>query len=217
MYANASQLTFEQMVETVEQHLQSAFPGESLTLVGQCLGGALAWALGARAKLSLNKVTLLNPMIPHAIDDYLLPEVRYFFVLNLTPKSLARMFSQPIGQSLVKRLSQAFLRKPRKVRPSRFNGLADAVDRFHVILRSADWPAWSQKLARLATPVQLITAENDSFFKPRSYEEFIKNLPNGALLKWSDGGHLLSVNKPDEVAQTIELMMVAPSPKGQAA
>lgn len=214
LFVSANGLSFENMVNTVEDYCVANFLNEELVVGGQGFGGGIAWGLACRGNLKISKVDLFNPLVPCRIDDFVLPEFRYFFMMMVQQSSVVRLLGTPIGQSLLKRGSSYFAMKPKaRVRPSRYMRVAKQLVHVTHILRSEEWVEWEAKLAALTVPVSVSWSARDMFLKPEAYVNFASRLPNARVVRYEDGGHLFVLEKPTETIAAL----AAPANNAKAA
>ena len=205
LFTSTNGLSFENMLHCVEEYCLKNFGHESLHVVGQCLGGGLGWALASRGRLKVERLDLLNPTIPCRVDDLLLPEARYFFVLIVQKTGIIRLLSMPIGQSLMKRAGTLFFQKSiKRIRATRFDRVASAIVHVSHLLRTEDWKEWEDGLKSMTVPITLVWSMDDILFKPEAYVRFAQDLQNVSVIKLDKGGHLISLACPDTVLKIIE-------------
>lgn len=207
LYLSKNKLLFPLIIESLSRYLKENFPGEKFAVAGLSFGGAVAWGLAVRHPEQVARIMLVNPVTPHPIEKFRLPEMRYFFVLGMPAKSIARLLGTPIGVSFLKRAAVIF--RPHRAgsaeRLTRLGGMklafvAEIVEHFSWLLRNEDWTHWEKALALLRVPVCVLWAKDDLLFSGESYRAFADAL-NASHAEEIDGGHVLSRSRPDEIAR----------------
>lgn len=216
LYMSKDKLLFSVIVEALATWIRENFPGEGVDLAGMSFGGALAWGVGAKHPSLVNRVVLLNSVLPQPIEQLRLPELRYFFVLPMDAKAVVRLFDSPIGQSFLAKAAEIFRpdREAASTALARLTGrklefVGGLVAHFAWILRNEDWKYWQGALAQSKVPTLVVWSEDDALFDENSYRAFARGLPNGQLVGLPSGGHILSQSLPAEVARLLQNFLAA--------
>ncbi|MBX2987111.1 MAG: alpha/beta hydrolase [Bdellovibrionaceae bacterium] len=209
LYMSQNRLLFPMIIEHVGNFIEANFPGERVSVAGMSFGGMVAWGLALQRPALVDRLVLLNPLVPHPVNHFRRPELRYFFVLPMSVKSVLRTFETPIGEAFLKTAVEIFRPDREMAGPlARLKGrklafVADLVAHFAWILRSEDWKFWEKRLEQNQASTLMIWSQDDPLFTEDSYRDFAMLSRAGQALTWAAGGHILSRSKPDEVAIAI--------------
>lgn len=210
LYLSKNRLLFPVIVEHLAEFLHQNYPGQKANLAGASFGGTLAWGLTLQRPELVDRLLLLNPLMPHPIEQFRLPETKYLFVLPMNEKSILRVFETPIGQSFIKKASEIF-RPDRDSAERTFSRMterkllfiADLVSHFAWLLRNEDWKFWANRLSTITAPTLVVWAQDDLLFRESAYRDFAFQINAKKAVCWPQGGHVLSLSRPDEVANLI--------------
>lgn len=224
LYMSKDRLLFNVIVEAVADFVRATFPGERVSPVGSSFGGALAWGLAALHPDLVERMVLLNPVVPHPVSRFLLPEARYFFVVPMEEKAVTRLFATPIGQSFLGCCAEIFRpdrasaeRSLARLSPVKLGFVARLVSHFAWILRNEDWKFWEARLAKVPAPALVAWSRDDRLFDPQAYEAFAASLPLARTHAFESGGHVLSKSQPAEVARLCLEFLAKPAKQKPAA
>ena len=92
---------------------------------------------------------------------------------------------------------------PELVRPFREDFLNVKADVAHGDFRACNRFDVSDRLSSIAVPVLVVTAEEDKLTPPKYGEVLGKGIKNASRTHISDAGHIVSMEKPDEINKTI--------------
>jgi pimeloyl-ACP methyl ester carboxylesterase len=207
LYLSKNRLLFPVILRSIAEYLRVNFPGEKFHFAGTSFGAALAWGLSIQNPELVDRLVLLNPLMPFPVDHFLLPETKYFFVMPMSGKAVERVFATPIGQSFLKSASEIFRPDRASAERSllRLTGLklafvADIVSHFAWILRSEDWKYWAAQVPEIKAPKMVIWSKDDLLFNPAGYSGFADLIQADRRVELPMGGHVLSKSRPDEIA-----------------
>lgn len=211
LYMSENRLLFSRIVEHVSNFIRTQFPGERVSLSGMSFGGALAWAISVKYPELVDKMVLLNPLMPEPISRFRLPETRYFFVLPMDGKAVLRVLASPIGQAFLQRAAGIFrpdredtIARLEKLKGTKLRFVAEIISHFSWILRNEDWKYWGEQLGGNSSPTLVVWSQDDQLFGEDAYRDLAFSLQAERAVVWPEGGHILSKSKPDEVSFLIE-------------
>lgn len=212
LFLHPIRLYFSVQVELVAKYLRSQFPGKKVLLGGCSFGGALAWAVAVQYPELVEKMILINPLVPDAKDKFGLPEIRYFFAGPVTEKSLQSLVMTPIGKDLLRTFAVSF-REERvkgnvaieKLKGEKLAFAAKLIYGLIWILRQENWKIWLSKINQVKTkvPTLLIYGREDKIFSPEVYKEFAQALGAASVKEVSGAGHLAITAQPDSICEMI--------------
>lgn len=212
LFLSQDKIFFSIQIEVLAQFLKEKFPQQKVNLAATSYGGALAWALSIQYPDLVDRLVLINPMLPHPGKYFIPPELRYFCVTPWTEKGIKMALATPIGQAVIKKLIAAFRDErsrsqatPQKLAGKKLDFVAHLVHNFTWILHNEDWAAWDDKISQcLRKPHSMLIYDvQDYLFSAKSYKDFAKELGCKKFVSTSGGGHLTIKTKPDEICQFI--------------
>lgn len=211
LFMSENRLLFSRIVDQVASFLREHFPGEKMHLAGTSFGGAVAWGLAVKHPDLVDRMILLNPLMPDPVPQFRLPETRYFFVLPMDSKATLRALETPIGNAFLKRAAAIFrpdraetFARLERLKGTKLRFVADLISHFAWILRNEDWKYWKRAAGQNATPALIVWSQDDQLFSEEAYRQFAFDLQAERAITWPEGGHILSRSRPDEVAILIE-------------
>lgn len=217
LYMSRNRLLFSVQLELIAGFMREHFPGEKAHFVGMSFGAALAWGLSLQHPSLVDRLMLLNPLMPNPVGRFRLPEMRYFFVLPMGDKAMLNLFNSPIGYAFLRRAAEIFrpdrdLAEKRLARlsPIKLAFIADLVAHFSWILRNEDWNYWQLNLARIQNPTLVLTSQDDQLFLDSSYRDFVSALPVVQHIELETGGHLLATTQGERVVSEILQFLLPP-------
>ena len=212
---------FSIQIEVLAQFLKEKFPQQKVNLAATSYGGALAWALSIQYPDLVDRLVLINPMLPHPGKYFIPPELRYFCVTPWTEKGIKMALATPIGQALIKKLIAAFRDErsrshatSQKLAGKKLDFVAHLVHNFTWILHNEDWAAWDEKIRQcLRKPTSMVIFDQqDYLFSEECYQAFAKNLKSQKVVATSGGGHLTIKTKPEEICLFIREFITSQKP-----
>lgn len=211
LYMGKEPLPFTHQVDLLARFFLLHYPGEKVTLVGMSYGGALAWAFAAKYPDMVDRLTLVNPLPPQAIDKFAMMSMKSFFRLPLTLASVRVLLDTQVGQYFLRKTAEVF-RIERAEFWERFHTLkgrkldfvSHVIYRFHWLLKNEDWQAWNRQIAQSSVPTCLIHSSDDPLFRPSVYEDLIQRLRIEEVVTIDDAGHIPTIKKSFEVSEAIK-------------
>lgn len=210
LYISRNRLLFSVQVELVAEFIKTQFPGEKVHIAGLSFGGALAWGLSVQHPEIVNRLAVFNPVVPHPVSYFRLPEMRYFFVLPMNDKAILRLLPTPIGQAFLKRAAEIFrpdrenaARSLTRLQGRKLEFVSDLISHFSWILRNEDWNFWRVNLQASACPSLIVYCKDDLLFAPESYQDFAKDLGATKVVELEGAGHIISKSHPEILATCI--------------
>lgn len=211
IYLSTDKLFFTVQIEVLAKFIRDTFPGERVCIAGLSYGGALAWGLASQHPELVRKTVLINPMITDPVRHFLPKELKFFFSIPLSLKSIYLMLATPMGKLFLKRAAQIF-------REERLDGagamenlkgrkllfVSHMIHHFSWVLRSEDWAFWHQKLNNCRGECRFIFDKDDLLFNQESYRKFAQHMGCEDVVVMSNAGHLAITSQPDVVARLIE-------------
>ncbi len=212
LFLSPVRLYFSVQVELVAQYLRKNFLGKRVILGGFSYGAALSWAVASQYPELVDKIILINPIVPDAKDKFVLPEIRYFFAGPVTEKSLHSLVTTPIGRDLLKTFAVAFREERAKgagaVEKLKGQKLVFAANLIYGLiwtLRNENWKIWQGKLQKIkgVVPSLLIYGREDKIFSPEIYKSFAEEIGAKTVHEVSGAGHLAITSNPDLISTLI--------------
>src|SRR5207253_2377136 len=93
LFMSTDRIFFTVQVESIAHFIKTNFPGQKVHVAGLSFGGALTWALSRQHPEMVEKMILINPVIPDPISAFTLPELRYFFVMPMNSRAIYVLLS----------------------------------------------------------------------------------------------------------------------------
>jgi pimeloyl-ACP methyl ester carboxylesterase len=209
---------FSVQVELLAKFLKTNFPNQKVNIAGTSYGATLAWALAVDHQELVERLVMINPMVPGSIEGFVPPEIRYFFVSTIPEKSLQKMLATPIGKALMRRFAVAF-REERtrgigaveRLQGTRLEFVGQLIHRFIWTLKNEDWKSWGLKVQAKQgmIPSMMIYDREDSLFKPETYKDFAEMLGCNYIHEITGAGHLAITSRPDTISNYIEAFIPA--------
>lgn len=221
LFLSQDKIFFSIQIEVLAQFLKENFPRQKVSLAATSYGGALAWGLSIQYPDLVDRLILINPMLPHPGKYFIPPELRYFCVTPWTEKGIKMALATPIGQALVKKLIAAFRdERSRSHAPARelagkkLDFVAHLVFNFTWILHNEDWSAWDNQIRQcLRKPTSMVIFDQqDYLFSEQAYQAFAKNLESQKVVATAGGGHLTIKTRPHEICLFIREFMASHQP-----
>lgn len=211
LYMGKEPMPFSHQVDLLARFFLLKYPNEKVTLVGMSYGGALAWAFAAKYPDLVEKVALVNPLPPKAMDKFANLVIKSFFKLPLTLASVRVLLDTQVGQFFLRKAAEIF-RIERAEFWERFHTLkgrkldfvSHVIYRFHWLLKNEDWSSWDQQLTQISAPTCLIHSSDDPLFRPMVYEELVHRIHIEEVVTIEDAGHIPTIKKSLEVSQALK-------------
>lgn len=207
---STDKILFTVQVELLADFVRTHFPNQKISLGGLSYGGALAWALAVQHPELVEKLVLINPMVPNPVNSFLLPELRYFMVLPMNVKAVYFLCSTPIGKSFLKKAAHIFRdeRAEGAIAIENLKGrklmfVAHLITHFAWILRTAQWKRWQEHLATRPVNCLMIYDRKDILFSGECYHQFATQL-NAQVVELTGAGHIAIKTQPEVIAGHIE-------------
>jgi pimeloyl-ACP methyl ester carboxylesterase len=179
------------------------------TLIGNSMGGGIAWAMAGLFPERAEKLILINCVPPDVLDQ----------VRNLSFRMLAAIIDFPVlpylvfagrSRNSVKRILHDCVTDPRRITP-------EVIDRQYRISRieGSPWvlystfkhakqaPKLKPRLSRISCPSLLIWGEEDRIFPPVVGEMLQRMIPRSRLRIIKKSGHIPMWETPQEVNEAI--------------
>ena len=209
LFMSRDRLLFSVQIEILSQFIKQNFPNELVTVCGLSFGGALAWGLAQLHPEIVDRFVMINPMVPYPLQNFKLPEVKYFLRTPISTKVLYTLLSTGIGFLFLRRAASIF-RDERAHGVARLENLkgrklmfvADMIANFSWILRNEDWGYWWKRLQFSERSSLLIYCKDDLLFSEESYLK-LAELLDCEVRQIRDAGHLASKTKPNEISEMI--------------
>jgi pimeloyl-ACP methyl ester carboxylesterase len=216
LFLSSDKTFFSVQVETLAKYLKDHFPDQKLHIAGTSYGGALAWGMAVQHPEMIEKLVLINPMVPDPKENLVPPEIRYFLVSSIQEKVLQNMLTTPIGKALLRRFASAFrderthgVAAVENLKGNRLLFVGTLIFRFIWILKNEDWKVWQSKLvsSRGKVPTMLIYDREDAIFKAETYKQFAEDFGCIYVHEITGAGHLAIKARPDTISNFIEAFM----------
>ncbi|MGZ3746989.1 MAG: alpha/beta fold hydrolase [Pseudobdellovibrionaceae bacterium] len=210
LFMSTDRIFFTVQVETIAHFIKVNFPEQKVFIAGVSFGGALTWALSRQHPDLIEKIVLINPMIPDPVPTFSLPELRYFFVMPLSSRAIYVLLSTPIGKAFLRRVAMIF-RDERSEGEGRLDTLkgrrllfiSHLIYNFAWILRREDWSWWKDKISLTHFPCLMIFDNEDLLFTKEVYLKFMAELRAEKVLEISGAGHLAIKTQPEKISLAI--------------
>jgi len=213
LYMSKDPLFFTVQVELILQFIENHFPNEIVQLSGVSYGGLLAWAMSLQRPLMFDRVHLINPLLPSALDHVQIPELKFMLRVPFNFQALALLLSNPIGKRFLKKTSAILGNDPdndilraRELRGRKLLFVVQMIHHFSWILKNEDWSWWKQKSLSEKTqkvPTTLLVSEDDPLFSFQTYEKFNEEQKFSQFQSVPSGGHLLPLTQPQIVFEAL--------------
>jgi len=210
LFMSTDRIFFTVQVEALASFIRTNFPEQKVNVAGLSFGGALTWALRLQRPELVEKVVLINPVVPDPIPQFSLPELRYFFVMPLASRSIFVLLSTPIGKSFLKRAAAIF-RDERSEGAGRLESLkgrrllfvSHLIYNFAWTLRREDWGWWKKKIEQTDFKSLLIFDREDLLFSKEVYQKFAQEIKCENVIELTGAGHLAIKTRPETIAKNI--------------
>lgn len=210
LYMSSNKLVFQEQVEKFCQFIDLKYPDEKMNIVGISYGAAISGGFALKRPHRLEKLVLINPLMPYPVDHFKTTELIYFFNLPMNPSSLFMILSTPIGKSFLRRTAEIF-------RDARLEGatnvehlsgrklqfVAQVISHFSWILKNEDWSIWADQLPQLPHDKLVIYDKEDQLFDLDSYRAFVHQLLNVQSVETTGAGHLAIKTRPESIAHQL--------------
>lgn len=210
LFMSTDRIFFTVQVESIAQFIKTNFPNEKVHIAGLSFGGALAWALSRQRPELIERLILINPVVPDPIPVFSLPELRYFFVMPMNSRAIYVLLSTPIGKAFLKRAAMIF-RDERSGGVGRLDTLkgrrllfvSHLIFNFSWMLRREDWFWWREKVTKSEFPCLLIYDREDLLFSKEVYVKFAQDLRADKVIELNGAGHLAIKSRPELISRAI--------------
>lgn len=210
LFMSTDRIFFTVQVETLAQFIRHNFPGEKVSIAGLSFGAALTWALSRQHPDLLEKMVLINPLVPDPVPLFRLPELRYFFVMPLQSRSIYVLLSTPIGKAFLRRAAMIFrdersggMGRLELLKGRRLLFISHLIYNFSWMLRKEDWQWWKSKIENTSFPCLMIFDREDLLFSKETYLNFAALLRAEKIVELTGAGHLAIKSRPETIAQAI--------------
>ena len=182
---------------------------EKATLIGNSMGGGIAWGMAVRFPDRVEKLILINSVPPDvlgkvqnesfrtlvAIKD--IPFLPYLVIAGRTKKSIKWILQECVAD--IKLITPEVL--DRQFQLSRIEGTTWVL---YSTFKNADQAlAFQEDLSRIHHPTLLIWGDRDLIFPLSVGQELQQAIPGSLLKPVRGGGHIPMWEAPDEVNQAI--------------
>ncbi|MEN0058596.1 MAG: alpha/beta hydrolase [Bdellovibrio sp.] len=222
VYLSTNKLFFTVQIEILAKFIRETFPGEQVRLGGLSYGGALSWGLTCQYPHLVQKTVLINPMLTHPVKNFLPKELKFFFSLPMSMKSIYVMLSTPMGRLFLKRAAQIFRDERSEgqgavenLKGRKLQFVAHMIHHFSWVLRSEDWQFWHERLLNQGRMCRLIFDREDLLFNQDAYRRFASHMGCQDVIALTGAGHLAIKTRPDEISNLIKEFL-AEVPTAQA-
>jgi pimeloyl-ACP methyl ester carboxylesterase len=210
LFMSTDRIFFTVQVESIAYFLKTNFPDQKVYIAGLSFGAALTWALSRQHPELVEKIILINPVVPDPVPMFSLPELRYFFVMPMNSRAIYMLLSTPIGKSFLKRAAMIF-RDERSGEVGRLDALtgrrllfvSHLIFNFSWILRKEDWMWWKSKIANSTFPCLMIFDREDLLFTKDVYLKFAQDLKAEKIVELTGAGHLAIKSRPETISKAI--------------
>lgn len=210
LFMSTDRIFFSVQVETIAMFIQQNFPGEKVHVAGLSFGGALAWALSMQHPKLVRRLVMINPMVPEPIHSFRLPELRYFFVMPMSSRSIYFLLSTPIGKAFLRKAATIF-RDERSGGVGRLDLLSGRkllfvsllIYNFAWILRKEDWQSWKDRMQTVTVKSLMIFDREDLLFDEDTYAKFAELYKCEKTVELTGAGHLAIKSRPETIAKII--------------
>lgn len=210
LYMSHDKLLFTVQVTKFAMSLKEKFPGRRVHLVGFSYGAAICWALASLHPEVVVSLSLINPMVPNPIPHFIPAELRYFFVLPISKKSIFFLLKTPIGKAFLARVSELFQGEQAELgvdlsqlSQRKLMFIAHLLGQFSWILRNEDWTHWERKISDIYAQSMLIYDENDTLFSCQTYKSFAELIEPQRTFFTRRGGHASITECAQEIAEAV--------------
>jgi pimeloyl-ACP methyl ester carboxylesterase len=182
---------------------------EKAALIGNSMGGGLAWAMGIFFPERVNRLILINSIPPDVLDQVKNESFRALVAMKVIP-FLPYFIMASRSRSSIKHVLYECVYDRRLI-------TREVIDRQYQIsrIRGSTWVLYSifrhgrealkfkNAFSQIRAPTLLIWGENDLIFPPPVGKHLHEAIP-GSTLKWIErSGHIPMWETPDEVNQLI--------------
>ncbi len=213
LYMSKDPLFFTVQVELVLQFIEDHFQNEIIRLAGVSYGGLLAWAMSLQKPSIFERVHLINPMLPSALDHVQIPELKFMLRVPFNFQALSLLLSTPMGKQFLKKTSAILGNDPERdlLRMDDLKGrklifVAQMIHHFSWILKNEDWSWWKTKSlseSQQRSPTELLVSEDDPLFSLQTYQSYFRQQKFDHLQVVKTGGHLLPLSTPQLVFESL--------------
>lgn len=213
LYMSKDPLFFTVQVELVLQFIENHFPSEIVQLAGVSYGGLLAWAMSLQRPMLFDRVHLINPMLPSALDHVQISELKYMLRVPFNFQALTLLLSNPIGKRFLKKTSAILGNDPEGdiLRVSNLSGrkllfVVQMIHHFSWVLKNEDWSWWEKKSLNEKNSkahTNLLVSEDDPLFSLATYQKFNQEQKFAQFHSIPQGGHLLPLSQPQVVFELL--------------
>ena len=175
---------------------------ENCILVGNSLGGAIAWNFAIQFPQKVNQLILIDPAgypieIPWPLNLTEMPGIRHIASL-ITPRwiyqmSLKQVFGNPslVTDQVIDRFYELNLR------PGNRDALVAIMDALKKLNHD---PAFSQRISELSVPTLLIWGKNDAWIPVSHVPRWKQAVPGIHTIVYENAGHVAQMEIPGQVA-----------------
>jgi pimeloyl-ACP methyl ester carboxylesterase len=177
---------------------------ERASVVGHSMGGAIAQTLALRQPTWLDRIVLVGTGARLRVDPIILEGLRPASTGAPPRASLEATIDTICQRAYGPATDEQILRKGRRqlraVDHTVIYGDYIACDNFDVM----------DRVGEITLPTLIIVGSADQLTPPK-YGQFLhKQIPNARLVEIMDGGHMMMVEKPTEVAQAVARFLEIP-------
>lgn len=210
LYMSLDKVLFSVQVESLAEFIRQQFPHQRVCVAGLSFGGAIAWALSLQHPELVEKLALINPMVPDPIPRFAVAELRYFFSLRMNLKMIFVLLATPLGRSFLRRAALVFRDERAEgavnietLKGRKLQFVAHMIHHFAWVLRTTDWAYWRQKMQTARAESLLIYDREDLLFHEEHYQNFARNFHCEKVIEMTGAGHLAIKNRPESIAHYI--------------
>ncbi|MFZ4402619.1 MAG: alpha/beta fold hydrolase [Pseudobdellovibrionaceae bacterium] len=207
LFLTADKIFFSVQVEILAQFIRQHFPDQKVHLAGTSYSGALTWALALQHSSLVEKIILINPVVPHPQQYFLLPELKAFLKVPFATQIIYMMLATSLGKSFLNKAAVIF-RDERVSTVERLRGrklmfVAQMISHFAWILKQEDWNLWQKKMKEGYVRSLVIFDREDLLFDSSAYLQFAQDLNAEKVQEITGAGHLAIKTRPETIAKWI--------------
>ncbi len=181
-------------------------------VIGQSMGGAVALALASRRPERVDRLVLIDPLVPGFTPNTLL--LRTLFTLRKASFLFRLYFT--LGGTQATRWSLKYMVHQRHLITD------EVVARFHLLKQGEEfldaflstgrhlreWDTYTQEIRRVSHPTLILWGAKDRYFSIEDGRRLAALLPDARLAVIPEAGHIPMWECPGEVNREIEMFLV---------
>ncbi len=161
-----------------------------MDLCGHSMGGAISLILALQAPSRIRKLIIIGSAARLAVNPILLELSAQPATL---PQAIELLIKWSFSRDTPQRLKELTAHRLRQNHPNTLYQDFYACNQFDL----------SSQLGKIQQPTLILTGEDDRMTPPESAQQLAQNLPNAQLQLIPNGGHMVVLEQPDEIAQRL--------------